>query len=77
MVGIGSSGGLYKGCHGFWSHLMVLPSRYLLLPYGELKAQEPETIIQDMAATAPLEYEVSLCWGESHVSCKIFNQVNI
>lgn len=40
---------------------MVLPSRYWLLPYGELKAREPESTMQDMAATAPLEYEVSLC----------------
>lgn len=61
MLGIGSSGRLYKSSHGFKSYLTVLPSRYWLLPSGELKAQEPETTMQNMIATAPLEYEVSVC----------------
>lgn len=60
MLGIGSSGRLYKGSRGFESHLMVLPSRYWLLPSGEPKAQEPETTMQDMIATARFEYELSV-----------------
>lgn len=54
MLGIGSLGRLCKDSHEFESRLMVLPSGYWLLPSGELQAQEPETTMQDMAATAPL-----------------------